>query len=166
MKRVFASIVTFAFLLSAASLLAADYQGADKCSMCHKRKHAEHYTAMSEHAHMTTAWGKLSADEQKKAECVVCHTTGFGDGGYEIKDAAFWANDKDKEVKRMAGLQMVGCEACHSDLAVKANYNGHKSKEPSYTPVKPTAETCKKCHNEKSPTFKPLNFAEEMKKFK
>lgn len=156
MKKLLAMALASLFLFSIGTLVAEDtgvYQGSKKCSMCHKRKHAEHYEAMSTHAHMTTAFGKLSEEEQKKAECVVCHTTGFGNGGYDIANP-----DED--------LAMVGCESCHTDLTNEDNYNAHRKRNGDYTPVKPTAETCKTCHNEKSPTFKPMNFEEEMKKFK
>ena len=177
MKKSISVLLTAIFLFAAGGLIAGDisYQGSKKCIMCHKKKNAEHVTAMKAHKHFY-AFDVLKADEKTKAECVVCHTTGFGNGGYEIKDAAFWspaADDKAgiKAQKKMADLQYVGCESCHTDLTNSANFKAHKKKnketgEYGYKPVHNTAETCKACHNEKSPTFKPLNFEEEIKKLK
>ncbi len=48
-----------------------EYVGAKKCKTCHKEQHA----AWSETGH-AAAFSKLSAEEQKKPECVKCHITG------------------------------------------------------------------------------------------
>ena len=103
--------------------------------------------------------------------CLLCHTTGFNDGGYEVKDEAFWSpNPEDREatksVKQMADLQSVGCEACHGPGSVyksmskmKAIYAGELDGSTVGLKVA-NEETCKTCHNEKSPTFKSFSFAE------
>ncbi|MCK5519839.1 MAG: hypothetical protein KAI81_01890 [Candidatus Marinimicrobia bacterium] len=172
MKRLLTLILVMGFGLSTTTLFAGDYyMGAKKCGMCHKKKHEVHNKAMTAHPHMTTAFGKLNAEEQKNPECVVCHTTGFAKGGYEIKDEAFWTPAEDdskgkKAVKRMKNLQMVGCESCHTDMTDKDNYMKHKKKDSGYVAYKPDENNCKTCHNPKSPTFKKINFAEEIKKLK
>ncbi len=163
-------LVTFLLLGLAPELSAADdYNGVSKCMMCHKKKHESHTSKYMAGRHYL-AFESLKADEQKKAECVVCHTTGFGKGGYELKDEAFWnpaADDKagKRAVKLMTDHQRVGCESCHVDLLNKDNYKSH-SKKDGYKVAAPTPETCKTCHNEKSPTHKPINFTEEIKKLK
>ncbi len=163
MKKLFSILLMAVFVLSASSLFAGDYNGASKCIMCHKKRNESHVTKVQAMKHWK-AFESLKAEDQKKAECVVCHTTGFGNGGYEIKDAAFWANTADKAVKHMADLQFVGCEACHTDLTNAENFSNHKKR--AYKPVMPTEETCKTCHNKKSPNFKEVNFKEEMEKLK
>ncbi|MEK7721835.1 MAG: cytochrome c family protein [Elusimicrobiota bacterium] len=74
----------------------AAYLGADKCKMCHAKQHA---TWMKmEHSKAIEA---LSAEEQKKPECVKCHVTGYGKtGGFESME----------KTPKMANVQ---CEACH-----------------------------------------------------
>lgn len=74
----------------------ATYLGADKCKMCHSKQHAT-WMKMKHPA----AIESLSAEEQKKAECVSCHVTGYGKtGGFESME----------KTPKMAGVQ---CEACH-----------------------------------------------------
>ncbi len=75
---------------------AATYLGAAKCKMCHSKQHAtwmkmKHSGAIS----------SLSAEEQKKPECVKCHVTGYGEpGGFE-------------SMEKTPDLANVQCEACH-----------------------------------------------------
>lgn len=77
------------------------------------------------------------------AACVGCHVTGYKQGGHPSADP----------VKGPA-LATVGCEACHGPA------KGHMAVPMSDKPgrkasmLKPTAETCKKCHTpELSPKF-------------
>ncbi|MDP2865627.1 MAG: cytochrome c family protein, partial [Elusimicrobiota bacterium] len=74
----------------------ATYLGADKCKMCHMKQHTS-YMKMKHVKAIET----LSAEEQKKPECVKCHVTGYGKtGGFESLE----------KTPKMAGVQ---CEACH-----------------------------------------------------
>jgi len=114
---------------------------------------------------------RLKTIPSESPECVGCHTTGYGLGGFDIKDAAFYApaeDDKDgqKAAKLMEKLKNVGCEACHgpgskykSKKTMEAIYTGTEKSE-TYGLVIPTEETCKQCHNEKSPMFKEFKFDE------
>ena len=184
MKRLF--LLLF-FMIG--TLVAQDYVGAAKCKACHNSeskgaqfskweatRHANSFeTLKSEKAAEIAAKKGLKVPAYEAAECVACHTTGFGKGGYEIKDAAFWAEVTDKgkptsDVKRMESLQNVGCEVCHgpgseykSSKVMKGLADGSvDAASVGYTV--PSEKTCTGCHNEKSPTFKGFNFKEYLPK--
>jgi hypothetical protein len=162
-----------------------EYIGSAKCKMCHnKAEKGEQYTKWLEGPH-SGAFETLKSDESAKIaadmgleveawkapECLKCHATGFGEGGYEVKCEDFWNpadDDKDgkKAVKRMSGLQAVGCESCHGP---GSKYKSKKVKEQvvagEITPEsvglwEVTEELCVSCHNEESPTFKGFNYEE------
>ena len=166
-----------------------DYVGINKCKMCHnKEAKGEQYTKWESTKH-SNAFATLSSDKaleiakkmelktapSESPECVVCHTVGFGKGGFEIKDAAFYnpaEDDKEgsKAAKRMENLKNVGCESCHGagsgykkKKTMEAIYTGAE-KADAYGLVIPTEETCKQCHNEKSPTFTKFDFKESYAK--
>ena len=165
-----------------------DYVGTDACKMCHKSaKKGAQYTiwADSHHANAfetlkSEASAKIAAEKGLKvpayeaAECLICHTTGYDNSGYEVKDAKFWDEKTEKgkptkAVKRMAGLQAVGCEACHgpgkkykTSKVMKALFaDTQDAKAVGLLEV--NEATCVTCHNEKSPTHKPFVFAEKVK---
>ncbi len=118
----------------------------------------------------------IKVEAWKAPECLKCHTTGFGKGGYEVKGDTFWnptADDKDgaKAVKRMEGLQAVGCEACHgagsefkSSKVKKAILAGEIT-AASVGLLKVNKATCTACHNENSPTHKPFKYDEKVAEF-
>lgn len=165
-----------------------DYVGTKKCSMCHKSAKKGAQLKVWEASAHADAFETLKSEESAKiaekmglkvpayeaGECLVCHTTGFDSGGYEVKDAAFWEEKTDKgkptkAVKRMAELQSVSCEACHG---AGSKYKTRKVMEEIYAGtldgktvglVEPTEAVCKTCHNEQSPTFKSFVFAEKAK---
>lgn len=98
------------------------YAGADNCKMCHPDIHTD--WSKSSHAR---AFELLTAvGEEKNAECLACHATGFGKGGFV--DAA-----------STPGLKGVTCEACHGP---SADHMGDKSK----TIRVPSASVCGACH--------------------
>ena len=112
------------------------FVGETKCKMCHKEQYESWMT--TKHA---KAWASLKPEEQKKADCVGCHTTG--------KTAAD------------SMLVNVACEACHGP---GGDYKAtNKMKDPKLAaeagllPI--TEATCTRCHNKKSPTFKAFDFA-------
>lgn len=179
------------FITLAAFIIAQDfdYIGSSKCKMCHnKAEKGAQYTKWMEEPH-SGAFETLKSEESAKiaadkgisgnaweaAECLVCHTTGFGVGGYEVKGADFWnpaADDKEgtKAVKLMEDLQAVGCESCHGPGSA---YKSSKVKNAILTGEITAASvgllevnetTCLTCHNSKSPTFKGFNFEEKSAK--
>jgi len=73
------------------------YSGDASCLICHR---VEHQTwALTNHAYAFDSL--VSRGEERNAECLPCHTVGFGEpGGYGV--------DSD-----LAFLEGVGCENCH-----------------------------------------------------
>ena len=168
-------------------LFAQDYKfvGNAKCKMCHKKVdageqyakweaslHAKSFeTLKSESSAKIAADMGISVNAWEAPECLKCHTTGFGMGGYEVKCADFWNPEPEdkagvKAVKRMNGLQAVGCEACHGP---GSKYKSKKTMQGIYTGdlngtdfglLSITEETCTVCHNDGSPTFKSFNYEE------
>lgn len=165
------------------------YVGTSGCKVCHKKEtrgaqytmweassHAHAFeTLKSEHANQIAKEKGIEGEAWEAQECLKCHTTGFGNGGYEVKDESFWNPGPDdktaaKKVKRMKGLQSVGCESCHGAGSVYKSNKTMKSiragdidgKTVGLNPV--SEETCIICHNDTGPTFKPFNFEERVKK--
>ena len=154
-------------------LLAADaqYIGANKCKMCHKNEkkgdqfgkwsngpHAKAFaTLATDEAKAVAKKVGVAGDPQKAAECLVCHVTAFS-APASAKEAIFKIEEG------------VGCESCHgpgslykSIKVMKALTAGTQDAAAvAYT--KGDEKTCLTCHNEKSPTYKPFNFAEKWAK--
>lgn len=105
---------------------AATYLGADKCKMCHAKQHAtwtkmKHFKAIE----------ALSAEEQKNADCVKCHVTGYGQtGGFE-------------SMEKTPNLANVQCEACHGagSLHMKAPMAEKKKT------INGKGIDCRECHS-------------------
>jgi len=127
-----------------------EYVGPAKCKMCHKPE----YTAWEATPH-AKAFEALSAEEQKKEECVGCHITGTDAKGEVITN--------------------VTCEACHGPGSDYKSPKIMSKKKFADDPeaalaaakeaglVIPTEETCMRCHKkEGNPNFKPFDF-EKMK---
>jgi hypothetical protein len=116
------------------------YIGDKKCKMCHK----DQYNSWAETPH-AKAWESLSEEEQKNEECAGCHSVG-----------------KDDEGTLMVN---VGCEACHGPgseyKSMKAMKDPKLAAEAGLLAV--TEETCLRCHNKKSPTFKGFEYEEALK---
>lgn len=173
-------IVSVVFVFAQEPAPAYTYVGTKMCKMCHdKEATGKQYTIWANSLH-GNALAALRTDEAKKiavakgiktapdqtAECVQCHVTGFGDeSGYQLTVDASDA----KAVAKNEKMENVGCEMCHGPGS------GYKTKktmeavskgeiEPaSVGLVMPTEATCKKCHNEKSPTNKKFVFEEAVK---
>ncbi len=135
--------------------------GAKKCNMCHKMDkygnqaavwengpHAKAYEALASDEAKKIATEKELGDPQKAKECLACHTTQY-----------FWGDG----VKAQASYELsegVGCETCHGPGSDYKSMSVMKdpAKAKAAGLITPDAETCKKCHNEKSPTFKSFDF--------
>lgn len=163
------------------------YVGNSSCKMCHNKeakgaqfskwevtKHATAFeTLKTEKATNIAIENGITTDPWKAPDCVKCHTTGYGNGGYEIKEEQFWnpsAEDKSgqKAVKLMKGLESVGCESCHGAGSAYKSSKTMKSIAAGETKGSTvglstiTEATCIVCHNEESPTYKPFNFDERV----
>ncbi|NIM10717.1 MAG: cytochrome C554 [Candidatus Aminicenantes bacterium] len=155
MKRVI--LVTVCVLVALSLVYAGDftYIGAKKCKMCHKGpKKGEVYEKWEKGSHAKAFETLKAKGEEKNPKCLECHVTGFNAGGYKVGDA------------NAAKFEGVGCESCHGPgseykkMSIMKDLN--KSKENGL--IIPDEAVCKKCHNEKSPTFKGFDFAKYAKK--
>jgi len=161
-------------LLSGSSLIAGDaaqYVGAEKCKNCHsaaakgdqygkwaKEDHAKAVEKLAGDAALKLGKEKGVAEPQKDKACLTCHVTAYDEP----------AASKGKKFDPTQGVQ---CESCHGpgSAHVKARLEGEESGDkPLKIPAGeivaiPTAETCKKCHNEKSPSYKPFDYKKYLK---
>ncbi len=77
------------------------YVGSDKCKKCHTSAYEIWQKTPHSHAYQTLVTEPYPSNRQYDAECIVCHTVGFGyRGGFT--DAA-----------KTPHLENVGCESCH-----------------------------------------------------
>lgn len=139
--------------------------GAEKgCKMCHQGvAKGDQFKIWSESSH-AKAFATLAtpeaievgkklgiAEPQKDPKCLECHTT-----------KAFLKAEAGPAYVEAEG---VGCEGCHgagSDYKAMAVMKD-RAKAVAAGMVVPDEKTCVKCHNEKSPTYKPFKFAEAVK---
>ncbi len=187
MLRIIIIAISVVGLLSAQDF---EYVGVSKCKMCHKK----HQYSIWENGPHAGAFETLKSETSAKivkdkgievpayeaSECLVCHTTGFDSGGYEVKNDKFWNPADDdrkakKAVKRMTGLQSVSCETCHGPgskyksakiMSKKKYANNRETQHKLFLEnggIMPTEEVCISCHNEKSPTYKEFKFEEKVK---
>lgn len=162
-------ILASAILLSAGLVLSAgtslaeehSYIGATGCKMCHGAKTGDQWTQWLESGHAkayetlkSEASAKIVADKGltgnawEIGECLSCHVTAHG------VDAA-------RLGKKYTVEEGVGCESCHGPGSDYKALKVMQSREASIAAgmIVPTEETCKTCHNDKSPTFKGFDFA-------
>ena len=118
------------------------YLGADKCKMCHMKQHVT-WLKMKH----STAIEALSAEEQKKPECVSCHVTGYGKtGGFESME----------KTPKMANVQ---CEACHG-----AGSDHMKAPMPEKKKtINGKGIDCRECHSPHVDVNRKKGAAEEKK---
>ena len=103
---------------------ASKYVGHETCNGCHPDIHKE----WSKTAHARAFDLLVNVGQQKTAECLPCHTTGYGSGGY-VDEAS------------TSLLQGVVCEACHGPGADHAG-----SMDKSKIQRVPSGKTCGACH--------------------
>lgn len=155
----------FTALNAAAQAPAHKVVGAEKCKMCHQgpakgnqfqiwtaSNHAKAYATLATPEALEAGKKLGIAEPQKDEKCLSCHAT-----------ANFLKAPADVSYKVEEG---VGCEACHgpgSDYKAMAVMKD-RAKAVAAGMVVPDEKTCLQCHNEKSPTYKPFNFAEMSKK--
>lgn len=159
------------FLLLAGTTCAQEenkYVGVEKCKTCHsaaakgdaygawtKMKHAHAYATLASPEGKKLAAEKKVDDPQKNEACVSCHVTAYG----------VPAAQKHKKFDETLGVQ---CESCHGPggkhvaARMEAAEGDEKIGKDEIVSA-PTIETCKKCHNEKSPNYKPLCFKKAAK---
>lgn len=104
----------------------AKYIGVDKCKMCHSAEHK----VWSKTGHARAFDLLTNVEQQKNAECLPCHTTGFGKGGFTDETAT-------------PSLEAVTCEACHGP---GSEHNGDATKIVKT----PSAAVCAGCHQKQN----------------
>ena len=109
----------------------AGYSGIDSCKMCHGEK--PEFIDWAKTSHATSFELLVNVGQEKNAECLPCHTTGYGAGGYV-------------DEKTTPGLKGVTCEACHGPGANHTGGMGDKTKIQRV----PSAKTCSACHQKTS----------------
>jgi hypothetical protein len=157
-----------------------EYVGSKKCKICHNKAedgsqysiwesgpHANSFESLKTDAAKAIAKKmglKVAADQAP--ECLSCHVTGWGTPtGYQLTVDPL---DK-KAVKVNEDLANVGCESCHGPgseykskkVMVAISDGTTKGSTVGLTTI--TAETCTVCHNKKSPTYKPFDYAVRVK---
>jgi hypothetical protein len=145
---------TMAIMPSLAEEAQHEYVGNSKCKMCHK---GENKGMIWERWLETPHALSMETLDPEKGEdvnpgCLKCHVTGFGQPtGYSVE-----APNED--------LASVGCEACHGPGNDYKKISVMKDKEQAVAAglIIPTEETCTRCHNEESPTFKGFNYKEAL----
>ena len=95
------------------------------------------------------------ADPQTDKGCLSCHVAGFD--APEAMKGPKWAKEEG-----------VTCESCHGPGEDYSPMKVMRDKAAAVAAglVIPDEKTCKTCHNEKSPTYKPFSFAKEWPKVK
>ena len=143
MKKLLTVFISSLVILTLAGITFAaepSYVGGAKCKMCHMKQFK-----VWEGTKHAKAFDALKPEEQKDPKCIKCHTTG-------------------PEGK----IQNIECEACHGAGSEYKAAPIMKDKEKAKAAglILGDEQTCKKCHNEESPTFKGFNFKEAWEKIK
>ncbi len=166
-------IILFALFIlsvsfSAMAQLPHEFIGASKCAICHKTpKQGEQFGIWQQSAHakafdvLGTPEAKEQAakmgveDPQKSGKCLKCHSTAYG----------FTEEKVSQTIKLEEG---VSCESCHGAGKDYMKMSVMKNKDAAVAAGLqiPDEATCRKCHNENSPTFKPFDFKERWEKIK
>ena len=118
------------------------YVGAKKCKVCH----TDIFTSWMETAH-ARALSALTGEAAENVNCLQCHTTGFGAGGY-----GSGAQTPD--------LSNVQCEACHGPGSLYSFSSVMLKPELRARAGLVAADSlrCVTCHNARSPTFKGFTY--------
>jgi len=122
--------ITLLIMLLAGGIISAQsnakYGGVDNCKMCHP----DVFKDWSKSAHARSVELLVNVGQEKNADCLPCHTTGYAKGGYVDQETT-------------ANLRGVTCEACH---APSGDHMGDKAK----TVRQPPAGTCEACHQKQN----------------
>jgi len=137
-KRLFLISLGVLFIFSISYSTDFKYIGAKKCSVCHKgTKKGSVYKTWLSKGHATAFENVKKKGEEKNAECLKCHTTGFKKGGYKIDDV---------KASKFEGVQ---CEACHGAGSVYKKISMMKNRELALKNglTNITEKTCTECHD-------------------
>ena len=166
-------IILFAMFILSASVSAMaqlphEFIGAQKCAICHKKPEQGGQFAIwqqSAHAKAFDVLGTPEAkeqaakmgveDPQKSGKCLKCHSTAYGFTEERVSQA----------IKVEEG---VSCESCHGAGKDYMKMSVMKDKDAAVAAGLqiPDEATCRKCHNDNSPTFKSFDYKGHWEKIK
>lgn len=184
-----ALVVSFA-IVPASKAKDSQYVGVKSCGKCHKKEKAGKQLAAWEESGHSKTYELLGSDKAKEAakkigfdgdpqkseNCLVCHTTGYGE-------------PSDKFGRKFKMENGVQCEACHGagslykkkkimkaihkELGKDNKGDSPTAKETGY--IVPNEETCKTCHVKertfngktyKNPSFKEFDYKKKFDEIK
>jgi hypothetical protein len=142
------------------------YEGTQVCGTCHKTEkqgsqlkiwqesgHANAYKTLLTPEADKVAMAKYNKKAVESPGCLKCHASGHDVTDKKLVGAKFKIED---------GVQ---CETCHGAGSAYKNLKVMKSREESvknglvaWKDKAEIKETCVKCHNPESPTYKEFNF--------
>lgn len=144
------------------------YVGVEHCSKCHDSDATGKQVAAWRDGPHARAWETLGTeaaaaiakkagvmDAQTSAECLRCHTTGAG-------------LSKGRFTSSFESTDGVQCESCHGpgEFYAKIEHMIMNAKARELGLTDPTPATCKRCHNEESPTYKGFDYRTAVKKIR
>lgn len=137
------------------------FMGLRACKKCHQKrsigtqynkwkelKHAKTYELLkTDRAQEVASGANLSGRPHELPECLKCHT-------------AAWGHPRNRYGPRYRAREGVACEACHGPGEFYADPLDGKNHTEAVGKgyVKPTEKTCRRCHNETSPTWDPSRY--------
>jgi hypothetical protein len=143
------------------------YLGNKACKGCHGKDsignqykiwsegpHAKTYTELAEDEGKKVAnKAGVDCDPQKAKECLECHITAYG-------------VDKERLTDNYKIEEGITCEACHGPASEYKKTHIRKKDEAKKGGfiAKPDEDSCKVCHNKKSPTYKEFDFKKKLEK--
>lgn len=159
------SVLGMILILSISAVAQNPYIGSARCRACHlPEAKSWQQTKMAGVFDLLKPGIAAEAKKTRKldpnkdythdAQCLGCHTTGYGKpGGFE-------------SIEKTPGMAGVQCEACHGPGGnyTKPNLMSFQNKEfkrgevVAAGLVLPDANTCQTCHNAKSPFYAPFDF--------
>lgn len=131
-------VLTFTLTMVSTTWAQHEYVGVKSCKMCHRgEQNGLIYETWEASKHAKATEALAAKGEEKNADCLKCHSTGFGKGGYD--PAA-------EDLEKFAGVQ---CEACHGPGKDYKTLSVMKDREAAIANglIIPNEETCKTCHN-------------------
>ena len=131
-------VLLFTMIAAASSWAQHEYVGVKSCKMCHKgEKKGMIYETWEANKHAKATEALVAKGEEKNPTCLECHSTGYGEGGYDPEA---------ENAEKFAGVQ---CEACHGPGGDYKKMSIMKDREASIANglIVPTEETCVQCHN-------------------
>jgi hypothetical protein len=140
--KYFVIFVFLNFSLSEMVFAQKEYVGSDSCKSCHTKEYSN-YKKYSQKAKSYKSVEKMkrNLEREEYLDCLKCHTTGYGKGGFV-------------SLEKTPYLKDVGCESCHGPGSVHI-----ETEDPEDIKGSLEVKDCVGCHNEKRVKgfkFKPM----------